>query len=640
MNRTRVLACVLFLADAALRGAETPPDPARALNEAVRALSPGEEGEYRLLFEKLAAPNFDERENAHQRLLLRGPALFRLAEEYAKHKDPEIAGAAARLGQQIYTEFDGHWPVDEALRGKLEGAVERLEMEAMPATMKELLQLFAGKHGVPLLFDPRFPPSAEAQPAQPFQEKTVGEALGFLARSQGLTAVPRGGLLLLTSAETAERLRATRHVFDWKDLKLDRDEARRVAEGLRRFFPEVTTELHASSEALSVRGPPGCVERAARLAALLRPGAPEALWPAPAKPPDLPAVLAMLTQPAVVYLDDDDPLVALAQWRKSGQAVRVWCEGKTYDGPPYPVQVRALNNLSLKLKDVPFGLAVRWLAARASFAPAELKPWMLSAGVDADGRVQLRVGTRRRDVLALAVGGCDVNGLSWGEQPGEKADTALTQRLREKLARHLEVFPEFSPDEDLRVLHGRLLVQGSPAAVAYALELARKWKADGRAPPCEWYEKLDKRLDAELEWDGQGLTAGTLLKRLRNTGGVPILLIESEDGDPAYFRLNREQAELLPPGKQTLRALIEDLAAKAHAKWEVRWGAVVMSPAAPAPPPKEKQAEKKPDATKPGEKQEAPKEPIAPESSKPAVDGKDKGAKANPKEPRRMPSCA
>ena len=43
-------------------------------------------------------------------------------------------------------------------------------------------------------------------------------------------------------------------------------------------------DLAASSEALSVRGPPGCVERAARLAALLKSGAPEALWPAPDKP--------------------------------------------------------------------------------------------------------------------------------------------------------------------------------------------------------------------------------------------------------------------------------------------------------------------------------------------------------------------
>jgi hypothetical protein len=96
---------------------------------------------------------------------------------------------------------------------------------------------------------------------------------------------------------------------------------------------------------------------------------------------------------------------------------------------------------------------------------------------------------------------------------------------------------------------------------------------------------------------------------------VPILLMESEDGDPAYFRLNREQAELLPPGKQTLRALIEDLGNKAHAKWEVRWGALVLSPAAPAPTPKEKRPEKKSDDAKPGAEPKA-------EEAKPGGEGR------------------
>ena len=69
--------------------------------------------------------------------------------------------------------------------------------------------------------------------------------------------------MLLTSPETVEKLRRQRRVFDWKHLGFSGDDARWVTEALEPFFPPVSTELHGSADALSVRGVVGCTERAA-----------------------------------------------------------------------------------------------------------------------------------------------------------------------------------------------------------------------------------------------------------------------------------------------------------------------------------------------------------------------------------------
>jgi hypothetical protein len=244
-------------------------------------------------------------------------------------------------------------------------------------------------------------------------------------------------------------------------------------------------------------------------------------------------------------------------------------------------------------------LTLRWYADRTKFAAAEQSHLALWPEVGDAGQIRLRVGQKRREVLDLSVGGCDVGSLSWGEEPGAPADKAIEQRIREKLRPHLELFPGVDLRRDIRVRRGRLLMQGSPSALAYAIELLGQWKRDGRPPVCPWYERVDRSLDKKVEWDGRGLTAGSLLKRLRSLGEFPILLVDSPQGEAPYFKLTGEQAELLAPGQHSLRELLDELAVRANAHWEIRWGVIVLFSAPPkkkAPVPDAPKAPAAPDA--------------------------------------------
>jgi hypothetical protein len=592
---------------------EAPADPVIALRTAWVRLSLEEEKECRGLFAKLADDDFDVRESAMHRLLLRGPAVLPLIEEQSASQDQSVAAAAAELRLRLFTKYDGWWPLDDKLRIKLARRLENGWPEVGAGVDRPLAPLedFAARQGIALQLDPRAPMGLVAigAPDRTSQMPTVEEILSWLAQGARMDVLPRGDRILVSSSDTIEKLSRQRYVFDWKEFDLTGDEARRVTEGLEPFFPSVSTELHGSTDALSVRGVAGCIERAARIIALLGKDAPSAVWPPPDPGLSFGSVVDELSKPVDTILNTSEPLLAFQAWKKQGLTVGLWCEGKVYEEAPYPLAVRALSPLSLRLSKIPMGLTLRWYADRTRFAAAEQSHLALWPEVGDAGQIRLRVGQKRRDVLDLSVGGCDVSALSWGEESGAQTDKAIEQRIREKLRTHLELFPGVDLNRDIRVRRGRLLMQGAPSALAYAIELLGQWKQDGRPPVCPWYDRVDRSLDKKVDWDGRGLTAGSLVKRLRSLGEFPILLVDSPQGEPPYFKLTGEQTELLAPGQHSLRELLDELAVRANAHWEIRWGVVVLYA---APPKKKSPAEAPKAATDQPTPEAKPEKPAAP----------------------------
>jgi len=78
--------------------------------------------------------------------------------------------------------------------------------------------------------------------------------------------------------------------------------------------------------------------------------------------------------------------------------------------------------------------------------------------------------------------------------------------------------------------------------------------------------------------DGSGLNAGRLLRRLRDLSQLNFLFEAGPGGEYPNFKLTATQAELRPPGRYAFRDLLDTLAQVAGARWEFRWGVVVLSP--------------------------------------------------------------
>ncbi|MCW8132962.1 MAG: hypothetical protein KIS92_21625 [Planctomycetota bacterium] len=547
-----------------------------------------EEKRYRELFEKLPELDFEGREAALTRLVARGPAILPLAARFAQSKDPEVAAMVANLEGRILLKYDGYLLPDARLAEALERPLN-LKLEAH-ATALDVLQRIAKEQAFTLLFDQRYKPEDfDLPPHVILTGATVGRAVEVIAGACNLIPVVRGKVLLLTSPEVALRLTRQRHSFEWKDLGLDRAEAARIGEAFQGFFPGVVTELHTGSDALSVRGPVGCIAKAARLVEALKPGADSVQWPAPTYELDPAATLARFEKPVSVGLNRDDLTYAIQDFKKAGIEVAAVAEKERATQAPWPKLFGGLSPVTLTLENVPLGLAMRWLVKRAAFPGGDASVSGLYAEADGQGRVQFRIGSALRDVTALSVGACDAGFLKPLDAalPVETTDKAVMDKIRNVLFPHLLLFPDFDARRDLVVLRGRMIVQGSPAVVAASLNLMQRWRKDGVAPVCAWYQGMQERLDAKVDWDGRGLTGGKLLRRLREIGQCPLLLEDAPDGSAAHFTLKNEDAQLLPPGPHTLRELLDDLAAKAGAKWEVQWGAIVLTPAPskPHPPP-------------------------------------------------------
>ncbi|MBE7466126.1 MAG: hypothetical protein HS116_21830 [Planctomycetes bacterium] len=578
-------------------GAEDwPTDPAQRLSppELQSDQVPG----IRALFEKLGAADFEKRDEALRALVQRGSPVLKLAEEYAKHPTAEIASQARGLRARVLLAYDGYLPVAPKLEEALARPyVQNIEEGAAVAEsgaaggVFDSLVATAGLQGIELLVDPEATAREGWVPGafvirQGQRSPTLGDWFGNVGLALGLEVVPRGDVLVLTHATRAQMLKRQRHTFDWSHWKLDKEEAQRVSDTLRAFFPPVSTEVQPGSAALSIRGASGTIARAARLLALLEPEGRDAQWPERTDGFSTQAALDRLARPVSLFMNHTDLVQALSELKRQNAPVALWVEGKRYEHEPYPPEIEGLAPIRLQLKDHPLGLTLRWLAHRSVWVGAEREIFRLVAEVDASGQPGLRLARAANGILEWAVGGMDVRFLTPSNlADGPKADEVLQALLLKELGPYLELFPSFEPTLSLRVVRGKALVQASPAAVAAFRDLVREWKANGKPPAAPSGERMDAILERKVEWNGTGLTAGTLLKQLRKLSGCAIFLEDGPRGEPAYFKLTREQAQLLPPGTQTLKALFDDLARQSGAQWAVRWGVITLTPGPAAPQP-------------------------------------------------------
>lgn len=548
------------------------------------SLSPDKEQFYRKLFKELGGVDFDARVQALKQLIAKGPAILGLAKEFEKDLDPEIAASARTLYGHILYDFDGYLPADVSLKIALNQPATKINpaVDDQPVT----LQSIAAEVGVNLVFDPKIVAAKELRIDFPHPSgKSVRQSLEFYTGLNGLAGIPRGKFYLITSPETAERLKPQRHSFDWSALELGHAEAERVGKALQGFFP-ADTEIHTASETFLVRGEEESISRAARLIALLKPGSPDALWPAPSASSavSIPELTEKLSAPATLLLHAADPLDALPQLQEQkipvlavvGNALN----GDVFDAAPFPKELHGTAPLSLVLRDLPAGLILRWMERRVRFAAADQADMHLGYEIGSNGRIQMRMRPKLNHVDDNYVCGANVTFLyPQNSVPSIIADSAVRTILLSVLDSHLALFPSFSPERNLTVLRGRMLMQGPYATLARALDIVREWRASGQAPAtASWRVTLDQRLATELDWNGVGVSSRRMIAALREAGQVNLLLEDSTSGEAPVFKLKKQDAQLLPPGRHTLKALLDALVEKVDAHWQIELGAIVLIP--------------------------------------------------------------
>jgi len=580
-----LLGALLSAPSAAAESEQTSaPDP--ALQILPDKLSVAEEHACRKLFEQLGNEDFDTRQQALNGLVARGPAVFYLAEEFSGHRDPEVAAQAKSLKQRVLWDYDGYLPTSPALKA----ALRKAALKAQEEIGAEQLKLAAREAGITLVQDPniKLPDKLfdiqrgnAGQPLGP--QSSFEELMRRLLPQAGLGGIARGDAYLITTAERAGQLATQRHTFNWSGLGLGRDEAERVGKALQSFFPPVNTEVNTGSEVLIVRGEEEAIARAARLIALLAPGAPEAIWPASPGADSVvsAALLQKLAAPAKLVLSSQDPLDAIPQLKEQKHEVFVVTNaaGDVSQTPPFPKDVSGAAPLTLVLYHQPLGLVLRWIERRAKFPAEQQADMVLGYEIGPGGRLQFRLKPKTPPVLSLCVAGTDVGFLyPRAARPGPNGDAAARTALVEVLEPHLALFPACDFDRDLAVVRGRLLMQGQHATLARALEVVREWRLRNAPPPADWKKALDTRLDTPVNWDGRGLSGGKLLRTLRELGSLDLRLEDAPDGSAPHFELTSRDAQLLPPGRYPLRALLDDLARKAGAQWHVEMGAIVLIP--------------------------------------------------------------
>lgn len=555
------------------------PDPALSLISA--QLTEEDIKACRKLFQQLAGEDFDMREQALNHLIAKGPAVLPLALEFAIDSNAEIATQARGLRQKMLQTFDGYLPTSPAVTAALN---KRIDWMYTGVDLPKFLKENAEKAGLSIVLDPAMTFAVENfEGILKGREGTLKEFFQTYSQWLNIGAVPRGDVLYLTRPETAQRLATQRYTFSWSDLSLSRDEAERMGKNLAVFFPPVSTEIHTASEVFSIRAEEAAIARAARLIAMLKPGAPDAIFPRDPNPLDHIALAERLAKPVTITLLSEDPLNVIAQLKKQNVELFVAATldplGPARQAHPFDRDVDGASPLRLSLHDLPLGLALRWIERRTKFPAAEQAESMLGFETGPAGRLQLRLQPRARTSMGNALLGADVSFLyPRGARPGAESDAAARAELAAAIESHLALFPAYQP-RDIVVLRGRLFMQGSPATLARTLELVRQWRAANAPPlPALWKETLDARLRANIDWEAEGMTGGKLLPTLRRQGKVDILLENAPDGSAPSFQLTADEARLLPTGKYTLRALLDELAKKANAQWRADLGVIVITP--------------------------------------------------------------
>ena len=299
---------------------------------------------------------------------------------------------------------------------------------------------------------------------------------------------------------------------------------------------------------ITMRAEPPAIEQVARMLKVLQPGAPPLQWPPGPSHTELNAMAEIVNKPVTMLLHDDDPIYAYKDCVDQGHPVLLHADGKDYnDLRRVPDQLLTLAPIKLKLKNVPVGLALRWLKHRTQFAAAEDAELIFQASMHADQKIRIGpiAGIKHS---TWAVAGRSVRFIELPEEKRalnwQQQDAAFEAILQEKLIPHLELFPSWPEQKGLRVLKGRVLLHGPTIPVARALQLLKQWEKEGEINEPAWVVHLEKKLDQEIDWNGRGLTGGKLIKRLRAIGDFGLFLEPSANGTPPAFHTDTSSSRV------------------------------------------------------------------------------------------------
>lgn len=553
--------------------AEVAEDPAQRL---LSTQVVEDSAEVKASFEKLKSDDFDQREHAMQKLAASGPGILKLIDRYLKSDVPQQATLAGLLRLRVLLGYDGYFQTDPNVSARMEQKV-RVDFSR---PISEGLAQVAKALECKLVHDPAYREPELLLQAEPANrvEQPVRTLLELFA-AYGVPTIVRGDTMFVTVPANAEKVSQQRHVFDWSELRLNRDEAQRVGDGLRLFLPH-NCELNAAPETFTVRGPEAAIVRAARLVEAMKPAEGAVQWPKATL--DLGAVIEKVERNASLALNGEDPVNAIEILRKAGHDIYAvgFDASKALDQLPYPDELRAAAPARLRLADLPLGCVLRWLERRTRFATADLSGFVLGFELSNEGRIQMQVRKGERNPLEQSMLAADVGFLyAKNARPNAAVDAEVKQKIFAALEPHLQLFPTFDESTELVVLRGRMFVRGSGPLLLSIERLLKDWRAKGQPPAMPaWRAKLDEKLDATHDWSGRGMTGGKLLPTLRGLGKINLLLEDGPDGTAASFELTAQDARLLPDGPQTLRALLTALAEKANANWSVEQGVIVVRP--------------------------------------------------------------
>ena len=529
-------------------------DPAEELDPN-NLLTPEQQAQLEALFEKIGSADFDERQKAQADIVRLGSRALGVARKFAKHDDPEIRAFADALADKILIRYNDYLPPAPALKAALSDNVRMFIGKQEP--FDEALSRLSRTTGVKVLLEQKLDRIIGSDETI---EHTLSGARAFerLAQPMGLATVQRGACLLMTTPDRAAELSIQEHVFDLDEFNAA--ERKELVPLLRDFLGPDAAAARADSSVL-VRGNDAQLRIAARVLALCR-GQTGRIFPRPSIAGKQAAGLfARLAQPVAAFsLTGQEPSRALIRLQSLGYPIAI---GKTLDdawkGQP-PV--------SLDLTDLPLGFCINWLIERtraASGGKVQFSSLRFSYDRVADKFVPVFLSDEADAVIAETVGVGDVSFLE------DNADTA--QQVREFLTQSTALYPGGEHGAlKAAVFRGRAIVLGEECAVAYALHLLDRWRAEKKAPPCDWMEHIQELLALEIDWNGESSTGATVLPQLRTATGLNILLSAEEKG----LTIGAKDAQLLPRGKHKTSELLDQLGAAADATWSVQNGAIVL----------------------------------------------------------------
>lgn len=548
-------------------------DPAEALDP-TRPLTPDEQTGLAALFNKFQSQNFDEREFAQKSVIDYGPQALSIAVKYQQSEDIETREFAKRLPELIALRYRGYLPPAEQLSSILEE--NQRVFIGKNETFDEAFRRFARSAGIQVVFDglpSKWPGMLIGTGESVELQASAAEALQMLLNPLQLTFIPRGDRILVTTPERSAVLQIQEIRFDLSDMLLDLSGAKLLAKSLQEWLPK-GTEAQAGKGEIRVYGSDASLRVAARALKLLRMTDVSIAYPSIPSADKSAAIFRILAQEVPSFkITGQEATRGIAKLRSAGFPISM-------DETATPLMAQQ-PPVTLNLTGVPLGLCLRWLSKRSvSKTIGEVSPKLVYSYGSAEPSIvaNLRSGASALPVSEV-VGGADTSFLYAPNSllSAAEADKVAYQAVVLALQDNLILYPNEHDDFAMAVMNKRLLVRGSSELVAQTLAFIEKWKSTGNPPRCEWHENISRILKTKVAWNGTGLTAGTLLSRLREITNLTLMLQCDDDGKMSQFDLRTSEAGLFPAGNYSVGELLDRLGEVAHAKWSVQWGIILLS---------------------------------------------------------------